>query len=192
MGEADPDNEDDAPPWARKMLSNQEKHGEQLDEYGEGLEELSQSVNLFQGDTKDNFTRMGTEFGHLKDRAAEDRQTAERHAKDTQERADRKEKEIEDKVGTAHAKNQETDTALGTLAGEFKNHIDDNHATQTAKTKTALEEHVKNNDRHSGAPPQDGERTQGLHPGVKYGAGGAGGIATLYGLFELIKSFAGS
>ena len=181
MGEADPDNGDEPPPWAKKMLSNQEEHSEKLDEYGEGLEELSQSVQLFQGDTKDNFTRMGTEFGHLKDRAKEDRDDARRT-----------ESELEEKVGKAHLHANEVGTRVDTLTGQFDNHIDDNHATETAKTKQALEEHVKNNDRHSGTPPQVGDNVQGIHPGVKYGAGGAGGIATLYGLFELVKSFAGS
>jgi myosin heavy subunit len=190
--------EDKVEGMLREILEGQQKqsdkleaHGETLSEYGDAIEELSGTVTELQGDTKDNFTRMGTEFGHLKDRAAEDRQAAERRAKDATERADKKETEMEKKVGDAHVHANQSGTKADTLAGQFKNHIEDDHATLAATTAEGLDNHIKNKDRHVGTAPEESDGG-GLHPGVKYGGGATvlGGIA--YGIIEFVKAISGS
>ena len=189
---------DEPPPWAQELLDGQQKqsdkleaHGETLSEYGSAIEELSGTVTELQGDTKDNFTRMGTEFGHLKDRAKEDREAVERRAKDTVERGDKKELEMEGKVGRVHARVDDVSTKVDKLGGNLENHMDDEHATLAAKTATALDKHEKNKDRHVGTAPEESDGG-GLHPGVKYGGGATvlGGL--VYGVIEFVKALSGS
>ncbi len=185
---------DEPPEWAQKLLDGQEKqsrdleaHGETLSEYGGAIEELSGTVAKLQGDTKDNFTRMGTEFGHLKDRAAEDREAAERRAKDAVERADKKEAEIEGKVGKAHEKNQQTDTRVGEIAGQVKNHMKDEHARIALQTRTDLDTHAADNNRHEGEAPGGGH----VKTGATIAGGVAGGGGLVWGIIEIVKAFTG-
>lgn len=185
---------DEPPEWAQKLLDASDKqsrdleaHGEAIDEYGENLEVLSVSLTNLQGDTKDNFTRMGTEFGHLKDRAAEDREAAERRAQVVSDRADKKEIEMEDKVGKVHARVDDVSTKVDNLAGEQKNHMEDEHATVAMQTRTDLDTHAADNNRHEGEAPGGGH--------VKTGATIAGGVGVgggvIWGIIELARAFAG-
>jgi chromosome segregation ATPase len=178
--------EEKPPAWAEKLLDASKVHGEQLDEYGDNLEELTQSVGDLKGQTEVSLTRIGTELGHLKDRATEDRDRTEKRIEADRKRADKKEAEIEAKVGKAHEKNQQTDAALGKLEGEVENHMGDEHATTAAHTSEKLNAHIDDNNRHGGEAP-------GKSGAVKTAGIGVAGGGIVWGLIELAKTvFAGS
>ena len=156
------------PEWAQALLNASKDQGEAIEDIGESLSD-------FKGQTVSNFTQMGTQLGFLKERATEDR-----------EKAERKESEIESKVGVVHERTNEVNTKADVLKGKFDNHVEDDHATETAKTKAALAGHIKDPNRHSGVSPQEG---QGVHPAIKYSGAGVGGGGLLLVLYKVLETF---
>ena len=94
------------------------------------------------------------------------------------------------------------------MAGEFKNHMQDEHATKAAETATALEEHTKdghaktiaktvtalsdhidNNDRHTGEAPGPGRSTAKT---VGLASAGIGGTGVVLFLLNMIKDYLSS
>ena len=169
----------------KKQSDKLEAHGETLKEQGGAIEDINASVSDLKGQTDVNFTRLATQFEGLDSRVKEDREAAEKRAHDAQVRADKKELDAETKIGQAHQNNQQTDKSLGELAGQVKNHIEDDHATVAMQTRTDLDTHAADNNRHEGEAPGGGH--------VKTGATIAGGVGVgggvIWGIIELAKVF---
>lgn len=156
-----------------------DKISEEQGRQSEKLEDVNGTVSEMSID----MTKMQTHVEHLKERAAEDREAADKRASFRDQRLDVKEAEIEGKIGLAHNRVDEVKTKADTLAGEVENHMKDGHATVALQTKAKLDEHVIDDNRHSGDSPGGGKhlRTAGL-------AAGGGGL--IWGAIELVKALA--
>ena len=156
------------PEWAAKLLEGQARQGETLNGMGDSLRKQSDTLNGL-GISQ---AKLETTVDHIKDQAKEGRE------------ADRKTRvELEGKVTKVHDRVNELDG----VAGQFKNHVKDEHATKAAETAVKLEEHIDDNNRHGGASPGAGGavKTAGIAAG---GVAGGGGI--LWGIYEIVKVFA--
>ena len=140
---------------------------------GEKLEDVNATVSGMDTRVKVDMAEMNATVRHIKERAAEDRI-----------RADKKESELEGKVGLVHTRVGESNTKVDRLRGEHDNHVKDNHATIAAETKTALNAHVKDVNRHSGEAP-------GINGKIKTAGLAAGGGGLIWGALELFKALMG-
>ncbi len=156
------------PEWAAKLLEGQARQGETLNGLGDAIEK--------QGDTLNGLglsqAKLETTVGHIKEQAKEGRE------------ADRKTRvELEGKVTKVHDRVNELDK----VSGKFDNHIEDDHATKAAETAKALDDHMKDANRHSGEVPGGGAvKTAGIAAG---GVTVGGGI--IWGIVEVVKLFSG-
>ena len=176
--------EQQPPPWAKDLLKGQADQSRSIEKVSDEQERLGTQIGDVNGTVNDmaiDMTKLQANVDHIKERAKEDREAAEKRASARDQRLDAKEAEVEGKIGVAHNRVDEVKTKTDTLTGEVDNHMKDEHATVALQTKAKLDEHMIDDNRHSGESPGGGThlRTAGL-------AAGGGGL--IWGAIELVKA----